>query len=42
MLRTSLGEKITLKIQPSRDLWYVKVDKGEFYRVIVNLDGQRP
>lgn len=37
MLRTSLGEKITLKVQPSRDLWYVKVDKGEFSRVIVNL-----
>jgi two-component system cell cycle sensor histidine kinase/response regulator CckA len=37
MLRTSLGEKITLKIQPSRDLWYVKVDKGEFARVILNL-----
>ena len=37
MLRTSLGEKITLKVQPSRDLWYVKVDKGELSRVIVNL-----
>jgi two-component system cell cycle sensor histidine kinase/response regulator CckA len=37
MLRTSLGEKITLKIQPSRDLWYVKVDKGEFARVVLNL-----
>ncbi len=37
MLRTSLGEKITLKIQPSRDLWYAKVDKGEFARVILNL-----
>jgi two-component system cell cycle sensor histidine kinase/response regulator CckA len=37
MLRTSLGEKITLKVQPSRDLWYVKVDKGEFARVVLNL-----
>lgn len=37
MLRTSVGEKIALKIQPSRDLWYVNVDKTEFVRVIVNL-----
>jgi len=37
MLRTSIGEKITLKVQPSRDQWYVKVDKGEFARVILNL-----
>jgi two-component system cell cycle sensor histidine kinase/response regulator CckA len=37
MLRTSVGEKISIKIQPSRDLWYVKVDKTEFTRVIVNL-----
>jgi two-component system cell cycle sensor histidine kinase/response regulator CckA len=37
MLRTSLGEKITLRVQPSRDLWYVKVDKGEFARVVLNL-----
>ncbi len=37
MLRTSVGEKIALKIQPSRDLWYVKVDKTEFDRVILNL-----
>ncbi len=37
ILRTSLGEKISLKVQPSRDQWYVKVDKGEFARVILNL-----
>ena len=37
MLRTSVGEKIQFRIQPSRDLWYVNVDKTEFVRVIVNL-----
>ncbi len=37
MLRTSLGEKISLKIQPSRDLWYVNVDRNEIARVVVNL-----
>ncbi len=37
MLRTSIGEKIAMKIQPSRDLWYVSVDKTEFVRVLVNL-----
>ena len=37
MLRTSVGEKIQFKTQTSRDLWYVKVDKTEFVRVIVNL-----
>jgi two-component system cell cycle sensor histidine kinase/response regulator CckA len=37
MLKTSLGEKIEFNTQTSRDLWYVKVDKTEFVRVIVNL-----
>jgi len=37
MLKSSLGEKIELKSQTGRDLWYVKVDKTEFVRVIMNL-----
>ncbi len=37
MLRTTVGEKIQFKIQPSRDLWYVNVDRNELERVIVNL-----
>ena len=37
MLKTSLGEKIEIKTQTTRDLWHVKVDKTEIARVIVNL-----
>lgn len=37
MLRTTVGEKVKFRIQPSRDLWYVNVDRNEFERVIVNL-----
>ncbi len=37
MIKSSLGEKIELKSQTGRDLWYVKVDKTEFVRVIMNL-----
>ncbi|MFM7083946.1 MAG: response regulator [Hyphomicrobium sp.] len=37
MLRTSVGEKITLKMEPCKDRWYIKADKTEFVRVLVNL-----
>ena len=37
MLRSTLGEKITLKLHPSRDLWHVNVDRNQIARVIVNL-----
>jgi two-component system, cell cycle sensor histidine kinase and response regulator CckA len=39
MLRTSVGEKVELKTEPSRDLWYVNADPRELTRVIVNLAG---
>jgi two-component system cell cycle sensor histidine kinase/response regulator CckA len=37
MLKTTLGEKIEVKTQTTRDLWHVKVDKIEIARVVVNL-----
>jgi len=37
MLRTSVGEKIELKIRSERDLWYVKADKTQIDNVIINL-----
>jgi len=37
LLNRSLGETITLKISPGRDLWYVKADRTQFVQVIINL-----
>ncbi len=37
ILRTSVGEKIELKIQSERDLWYVRADKSQIDNVIINL-----
>ncbi len=37
MLRTLAGEKIELKFQSDRDLWYVKADKTQIDNVILNL-----
>jgi two-component system cell cycle sensor histidine kinase/response regulator CckA len=37
LLNKALGEKITLKILPGRDLWHVKADKTQFEHVIINL-----
>ena len=37
MLKTSLGEKIELKIATGRDLWYVKADRTQIDQVVVNL-----
>ena len=37
MLKKSAGDKVEFTTQPSRDLWYVKADKAELVRVIVNL-----
>jgi two-component system, cell cycle sensor histidine kinase and response regulator CckA len=37
ILRTSVGEKIDLKIQSERDLWYVRADKGQIDNVLINL-----
>jgi len=37
ILRTSVGEKIELKIRSERDLWYVKADKTQIDNVIINL-----
>ena len=39
ILRTSVGEKIELKIQSERDLWYVRADKSQIFNVILNLAG---
>ncbi|HUI98272.1 MAG TPA: PAS domain-containing protein [Xanthobacteraceae bacterium] len=37
MLRRMIGEKVTLDVIRSRDLWRVKVDGNQFHQVIVNL-----
>jgi two-component system cell cycle sensor histidine kinase/response regulator CckA len=37
MLNRTLGEKVDLDIRSERDLWFVKADKNELERVIVNL-----
>ena len=37
ILKTSLGEKVELKIQSERDLWYVRADKSQIDNVMINL-----
>jgi two-component system cell cycle sensor histidine kinase/response regulator CckA len=37
LLRRLIGEKVTLDVVHSRDLWPVKVDSNQFQQVIVNL-----
>ncbi|MEQ1578668.1 MAG: response regulator [Hyphomicrobium sp.] len=37
MLKKSAGDKVEFTTQPSRDLWYVKADRTELERVILNL-----
>ncbi len=37
LLNKALGERVTLKILPGRDLWHVKADKTQFEHVIINL-----
>ena len=37
ILKTSVGEKIELKIRSERDLWYVKADRNQIDNVIINL-----
>lgn len=37
ILKTSVGEKIDLKMRSERDLWYVKADKTQIDNVIINL-----
>jgi two-component system cell cycle sensor histidine kinase/response regulator CckA len=39
ILKTSVGEKIDLKISSERDLWYVKADRTQIFNVILNLAG---
>ena len=36
-LKTQVGEKIDLKIQAERDLWYVRADSDQLYQVVLNL-----
>jgi two-component system cell cycle sensor histidine kinase/response regulator CckA len=37
MMRRTLGEKVTLDFQRSRDLWPVKADLNQFQQVVLNL-----
>lgn len=37
ILKTSLSEKIELKIQSERDLWYVRADRSQIDNVMINL-----
>jgi two-component system cell cycle sensor histidine kinase/response regulator CckA len=37
VLKTQVGEKVDLKIQAERDLWYVRADSDQIYQVILNL-----
>ncbi|MFA5958485.1 response regulator [Hyphomicrobium sp.] len=37
VLKTQVGEKIDLKLQAERDLWYVRADSDQLYQVILNL-----
>ncbi len=37
LINRSLGETIELKIQPGRDLWYVKADKSQLTQVVINF-----
>ena len=36
-LKRSIGEKVELRLPAGRDLWYVKADKTQLERVIINL-----
>jgi two-component system cell cycle sensor histidine kinase/response regulator CckA len=35
----ALGEKVKVKVQHGRDLWFVKADEGQLFQVIMNLAG---
>jgi two-component system cell cycle sensor histidine kinase/response regulator CckA len=37
ILRTAAGEKIDLKMQSGRDLWYVRADQNQLFNVVLNL-----
>jgi two-component system cell cycle sensor histidine kinase/response regulator CckA len=37
LLRRLLGPAIELKVKHARDLWFIKVDKGQFEQVVINL-----
>ena len=37
LLRRLIGEAIQLKISHARDLWLIKVDRGQFEQVVINL-----
>jgi two-component system cell cycle sensor histidine kinase/response regulator CckA len=37
ILKTAVGEKIELKINAERDLWYVRADNNQIFNVILNL-----
>ena len=37
MLKTSLGEKIDLRINSDRDLWVVKADRSQIHQVLLNF-----
>ena len=35
----ALGEKVKVKVQHGRDLWFVKADEGQLFQVVMNLAG---
>jgi two-component system cell cycle sensor histidine kinase/response regulator CckA len=37
LIKIKIGEKVELKVPPSRDLWYVKTDRTQLEHVILNL-----
>ena len=37
LLKTALGEKVDIKIQAERDLWYVRADNNQVFNVVLNL-----
>ncbi|WP_246317122.1 hybrid sensor histidine kinase/response regulator [Hyphomicrobium methylovorum] len=37
ILKTQVGDRIELKIQPERDLWYVRADSDQLFNIVLNL-----
>ncbi|HVZ05426.1 hybrid sensor histidine kinase/response regulator [Hyphomicrobium sp.] len=37
LLKTSIDERVELKIQAERDLWYVRADSDQLFNIVLNL-----
>jgi two-component system cell cycle sensor histidine kinase/response regulator CckA len=37
LLKTSIDERVELKIQSERDLWYVRADSNQLFNIVLNL-----